>query len=445
MNRKITGFVAALLLAVGASGQEKWSLRQCVDYAVEHNIAVRQQGLQVEGAEIELNTARNGQLPGVSASVGQNFNFGRSQNPGTGIYEANQSASTSVGLSASANLFSGGRTRNQIRGGEFDLLAATAGLARAREDIELTVTSYYLTALLRKELLGKAGEQVGLTEKLLARTDKLIEAERVPGSRRLDVLAQLAQSQLAVTEARNALDAALLDLVQAMNLSGAQGFDILEPGAEGSVGQNGSPGLSAEAIYEEAVGIRPGVRQAEYALESGRSAVGAARAARYPNLSLGASYNSGYSHVFGEGAIEPFFDQIRNNQRQSVGLSLGIPIFNRLQTRNAIRSAELRTRGLELELDGVKQALYKEIQQAHRAAVAAESRYRSSEQVLTAARAAWEATELRYEAGRSTAYELSEAQTLLFSGEADLLQAKYESLFQTKILDFYRGVPIEIR
>ncbi len=445
MIKKIL-FATVLLLTGSAAAQEKWSLQQCIDYAVEHNIAIRQQALSVESAEVELNTARNSRLPGLSANAGQNFNFGRSPNMATGVYEGNQSASTSIGMSASATIFSGMRIANQIEANELNFQAAVAGLARARENLGLNMASYYLDALFQKELLTVAEEQVKLTESQVEKTRILVEEGRVPESQLLDIQAQLAQNQVAITNVRNTHALSLLNLSQALNLPGGEPFDILEPDTEDLMIRNAVNNLSPEVIYDIALGIKPQVRQAEYLLESSRSSVKIARSARYPSLSLGANYNSGYSRIFNfDGTIDPFFDQIRNNQRQAVGLSLNIPIFNRLQSRNQIHSAQISVRNRELELDNVKQALYKEIQQAHQSAIAAQARYRSTGQAYEAAHAAYEAAQLRYEVGLSSVYEFAEAQMRLFSSRSEQLQAKYDYLFRTKILDFYRGEPIDIR
>ncbi len=231
MIRNLILSTATLLLTVSATAQEKWSLRRCIDYALDHNIAIRQQALSVESAEIDLNSARNSRLPGLSASVTENFNFGRSQNMGTGAYETNLSSvstSTNVGMSASATLFSGMRIANQIDANELNLQAAVAGLARARENLGLTVASYYLDVLFQKEILTVAEEQAKLTESQVEKTRILVQEGKVPESQLFDIQAQLAQNQVAVTNARNSRALSLLNLAQALNLTDDADFDVRE-------------------------------------------------------------------------------------------------------------------------------------------------------------------------------------------------------------------------
>jgi len=443
MKLRITLLSAALLLVGGASAQRQWSLAECIDYAVEHNIDIRRQALAVEGAELDLNTARNSRLPNLNASMGENFNFGRSPNMATGVYEANQTASTSLGASSSIPVFQGFRISRQIESNRLDLLAAMEGLERATEDLSLAVAGYYLDALLKKELLAVAAEQVEMTRGQVERTEALVEAGQVPLSQRYEIEATLARNELTLTTATNDLAASLLDLAQLLNLPDPAAFDVADPDTGGDAVAVGRGSLlSPEAIYDQALAIKPHIREAEYRLESSLNDVRVARSQRLPSLSLGLSYSSGYSYIFnrdGTAPIDPFFDQIRNNQRQSVGLSLNIPIFNRLSTRNQIRAAELASQNRALDLDNAKLALFKEIRQAWQSAVAAESRHTATERAYRAASTALDYARERYEVGKMTVYELAEAQMQLISTRSEQLQAKYEFLFRTRVLDFYRG------
>ena len=449
MIRNIILCGCLLLGAASATAQtpgKTWSLRECIDYAIENNIGIKQQELAVENSEIELNSAKNSRLPSLSANGNQSFNFGRSQSMSTGIYEANQSASTSAGLSSSTMIFSGMRIHHQVKYNELNLLAAMETLSKAKENLGLQVASYYLDVLFKKELLATAELQAALTEKQVAQTQVLVESGKIPESQLYDIRAQLAQNQVSVTAARNNLANSLLDLSQQLNLPSTNGFDIREPDTQELFIKNQTSALSPDDIYEIAIGIKPHVREAEYQLESSEQNVKIAQSALYPSISLGMSYNSGYSHIFNyDGAIDPFFDQFKNNRRQSIGISLNIPIFSRFQTRNQIRSAKLNVENRVLELDNTKRVLYKEIQQAHQSAVAAEAKYVSTEIACQAAELAYKYAEERYAVGKSTVFEFSEAQNKLTTSRSEQIQAKYDYVFRAKILDFYRGEPIDIR
>jgi Outer membrane protein len=442
MIRKIFLCGCLALFTVSASAQierKKWSLQECIDYAIENNISIQQQGITVESSEIDLNNAKNNRLPNLSASAGQSY--GQGVSPVTGGYETKRTASTSMGISSSVTLYAGSRMTHQVAYNELNLKAAVENLEKAKESLGLQVAAYYLDVLFKKELLRVAREQMALTEKQLQRTEVLVQEGKVPESQRYDMEAQLAQNRVSLTSAQNSLDLSLLDLAQSLNLSDTERFDIREPGTENLTVVHKA--TSANEIFQIASGIKPQVREAEYRLESGKQSVKIAKSALLPQLSLSAGYNSGYSYPF-DGGADPFFDQIRDNRRLSVSLGLSIPIFSRFQNRNSIKSARLNVQSRELELENVKRALYKEIQQAYQSAVAAEAKFTSTEAAYTASQLSYEHAEKRYDVGKSTVFELSEAQNRLVTSQSEQLQAKYEYLFQAKILDFYRGVPLGI-
>jgi Outer membrane protein len=424
-------------------GQRQWTLQECVDYAIANNIQIKQQELSVEGSEIELNSSINSRLPSLSAGASQNFNFGRSPSMATGVYEQNTSASTGFSVSSNVSVFNGMRISNQIKGNEINLMAATEGLKKAKENLALNVASYYLDILFKKELLKIAEQQYSLTEKQVERTQILANEGGIPASQVYDIKSQLARDDLNVTNARNDLTLSLLNLSQLLNLNDNVGFDITEPliTMEGSISTLQNP----DRIYNTALSIKPHVKEAEYKLESSRIDIKIAKSNYWPSVSFGASYNNGFNHIFDSGANNTSIsDQISNNQRQALGLNLSIPIFNRFQTRNQVRMAQLATENMALELDNIKLSLYKEIQQAYQSALAAQSRYTSTGKAYEAAQEAYRYAEERYELRMLSAYDFNEARTKLATSLSEQAQAKYDFIFRSKILDFYMGEQIEL-
>lgn len=435
-----------LLLAVGMQAQSKWTLRQCIDYAVENNIEIKQQALNVKNAEIDLSTNKNSRLPNLSGDVSQSFNFGRSQSVATGIYEDNTASSTSFGLSTSMPLFTGFRIPNQIKKSELDLKAATEGLNKAKNNMQLSVASYYLDVLFKKEILKVYEEQVQLTSTQVGRTEILVESGKVAQSQLYDIKAQLAKDELNVTTAKNALELSLLDLSQALNLRDTDGFDIAEPDLSDIISDNLSSILPVEQVYQMSLGVKPHVKEAEYKLESSRKNLKVAQSGYWPTLSLGASYNNGFNHIYKSNYNnESPSTQLNHNGREAIGLTLSIPIFDRFQTRNNVRSARLDIENQQYALESIKLALYKEIQQAYQSAIAAQSKFSSTEKAYLAANESFKYAQERYNIGKSTVFELNEAQTKLLSSKSDQIQAKYDFLFRAKILDFYSGKEIDIQ
>lgn len=446
MMKKYILTVSLILSTLALSAQQKWTLRQCIDYAVENNIEIKQQAIQVEGAKVDLNTSKMSRLPDLNANVGSQFNFGTTTSPSTNITESANSFNTSIGLSSSLPVFTGFRIPNEIKSRELDLLAATANLSKAKENLELQITSLYLEVLFKKELIKVYEEQLDLTNKQLEKTRALVEAGKVPRAQEYDMIAQQAKDELNVITARNDMDISLLNLSQALNLEEYENFDVVVPSFDDDqIEKNKASIIPVREIYNIALGIKPHVKAQEYLLESSKKKLKIAQSGYYPTLNLNGGYSTAYSHMYRSDIINTKFGtQLRSNSREYVGLSLNIPLFNRFQTRNNVRSAKLNIENEQLMLDNVKLALYKEIQQAYQSATASRAKYTSTEKALAAAEEAYSYAEQRYELGKSSVFEFNEAQTKLSTSKSEQIQAKYDFMFRAKILDFYRGVEIDI-
>lgn len=437
----ITG--SLLCICASAQAQNKWSLSECMQYAIDHNIELKQQELNVENSEIELNTSLNKRLPDLSAGAGQSVNFGRSPSMATGIYEQNTSAGTSFSLYSSLPIYNGLRIAHEINSNELNLQAATEGFNRAKENLSLNVAGYYLEVLFKKELLKVSVEQCALTTKQVERTQIMADEGKVPRSQVYDLKAQWAKEELARINAQNDLSQSLLNLAQLLNVSNAESFDILEPEYLSSMDialiQN------PDAVYESALALKPVIKEADFRYRSSEVGIKMAKSYFLPTVNLGFSYNNGFNYLFGSGVNNiSLSSQISNNQREAISLNISIPIFNRFQTRNQVRSAQLNRNNRALELDNAKINLQKEIQQAYRSALAAQARYYATETACQSSLEAFKYAEERYQLQMISAYEYSEAQTKLFSSRSEQVQAKYDFLFRVKILDFYSGVEIAL-
>lgn len=442
--------IAAAFLSVHLQAQTpagKWTLEECIRYAIEHNIDLKQKEQERENQEVVLSTSKNSWLPDLNASVGQNFDFGRSPSR-TGVIEDQNSATTSGYLSMSMPLFDGFKTSNDIAARKLDLQAATASLNKAKDDLSVAVASFFLQVLYNKEMLTIAELNVSLSNEQVSKTDAMVKAGKVPLSQLYDIKAQLARDEVTLTEAKNNVNLALLDLAQSLELERLeQGFDVVVPETGGDVVEEYmSSILPPDYIYDQAVAFKPQIKEQEYMLESQKKTLKIAQAGYYPRLNLSASYSSGYYHSYSlaEGDNPSFSDQLRNNERKTVGLSLSIPIFNRFQIRNSVRSARIGIVNRELMLENSKKALYKEIQQAYFNATAAQDKYTSSGKSVEASQTAFGYAEERYNAGKSTVFEFNEAKAKYAQSLAEQVQAKFSFIFRAKILDFYNGTPITL-
>ena len=387
MRKRLIIATALFLSGSLARGQEpakQWSLEECIRYAIEHNIELKQREQDQESRKVELNTSKFSWLPDLNANIGQNFDFGRSPSK-SGVIVDQNSANTSASVSLSMPIFDGLRIPNDIAARKLDLKAAV-------------------------ETLNKADE-------------------------------------VSLTEARNNVKLALLDLTQSLELErDGENFDIVVPEIEDAVEQYMGSILPPDNVYDHAVAFKPQIKEQEFLLESQKKMLKVARAGYYPKLNFGASYSNGYYHYSGDGEYTnlPFSDQLKNNGRKTIGFSLSIPLFNRFQVRNSVRSARINIRNRELMMENTKKVLYKEIQQAYYNATAAQEKYTASDKSVLASKEAFSYAEDRYAAGKSTVFEYSEAKTKYAQSLSEQAQAKYDFIFRTKILDFYNGTPITL-
>ena len=443
MKRNILLFSLSFL-CLSSFAQKKWTLRECVDYAIENNIELRQQALNVKSAENSLSTSKNSRLPNLNASASQSFGFGRMFIDETNTYLSNNGTGTSLSLGTGVPLFTGFRIPNEIKRDEFNLQAAVEGLSKAKENLELQVVSLYLDVLFKKEILKTYQDQLTLSNQQVERTSMLVESGKVPLSQLYDIKAQAARDELNVTMSLNDLNLSLLNLGQSLNLPQQEGFDIIEPNLNNAIENNMSSILPTDMVYQTALGIKPQIKEAEYNIESSKSSLKIAQSGYWPTLNFDAGIRSSYSKAFGRSS-RAFFYQLGDNFAQSIGFSLSIPIFNRFQTRNQVRSARINIENLTLAMDNIKLALYKEIQQAYQSATSAQAKFNSTEKALAAAEESFKYARERYDIGKSTVFEYNEAQTKYLTSKSDQIQAKYDFIFRAKILDFYQGKEIDIQ
>lgn len=432
--------IAALALCGGEAAAQCLSLRQCIDRALERNISIKQRENDCRSRELSLSTARNSRLPDLSASLGQNFSFGRGLTADN-TYTNTNTSSTSLSLAASMPLFTGMNIPNTIKLNRLNLEAATADLEKARNDIRMQVAQAYVEILYDMEIAEVAWRQVAIDSMQTARLRAMFESGKAAEAELAQQEATLAQSRLTATQADNSLTLALLSLSQLLELPSADGLSIVRPAVDSL--RLGGVCPAAEVVYAEAVGIKPEIQAEQLRLEGTERSIAIARAALYPQLSLSAGLGTNYYRTSGYHA-DAFSTQLKNNFSQYVGLNLSIPIFNRLQTRNSIRSARIDRETQTLQLESVKKTLYKEIQQVCCNAVAAQSKFASSEVAARSYEAAFRLMSAKYESGKANITEFNEAKNNWLKAESDLVQARYEYLYDRSLIDFYRGRDLDM-
>ena len=424
------GLLLSLLMVAGGP----WSLSDCIQSALEHNISVQQSQITVEQRDIDLNTAQGRRLPGVSAGSSQNFSFGRGLTADN-TYANTNTTNTSFTLGADIPVFQGLQISNSITLSKLNLAAATADLEKARDDIRVAVAQAYVQILYDKEILSVANNQILIDEQQVERLEAMAANGKASKAEVAAQKATLAQSKLTATQAENSLKMSILDLTQLLELPSPDGFDIAVVDA-----RNLEPGLlmNPEDIYAEAVSVKPVVKSEELRLDYAETNIKLAKGGFYPSLSISGGLGSNFYTSSGFD-YKPFGEQIRNNFSQYIGISLNIPVFSRFSVRNDVRSAQLNFKNQQLQLENVKKSLYKEIQQAYFSAVASQSKLEGSIEAAASAQESFTLVSAKYENGKANITEFNEAKDRLLEAESNLAQARYEHLYQSKLLDFYQG------
>ena len=439
-TKLLTALSISMLLANGTQAQKAWDLTRCIDYAIAHNLTVKQQEAARDKSEVELNTAKWSRLPDLNGSASHSFNFGRSLQANN-TYQSINTQNTGLNLSTSVPLFTGMQIPNNIALSKLNLKAATEDLNKAKEDISIEVASAYLQVLFNEELVKIARQQVELSQEMLAQKEAYFKNGKASEAEWYEAKSRVAQDELSAVQAENNRRLSLLDLSQLLELPSPDDFAIVSPATDSIAGLKIQ--TSPAEVYAEAVLTKPSVKAAQYRLEGAEKSIRMAKGAYYPQLSFGAGISTNFYNVSGM-ENGNFGSQLRDNFSQYIGFSLSVPIFNRFETRNRVRSARIQQHTYYWQLEESKKNLYKEIQQAYYNAVNAETQYHSSLTADEAAQASFLLMKEKYTNGKANATEYNESRTAWMKAVSDRLQAKYDYLFRTKILDFYRGIPLTL-
>ena len=437
MKKYILSFIVASVGFSAASAQKAWSLRECCDYAIEHSIPIKQQENQRRQQEVQLSTSRNSRLPDVSASLNQNFSFGRGLTADN-TYSNTNTSSTSLQLGANMPLFTGFQIPNQIKLNQLNLEAATADLEKAKNDIRMKVAQAYVQILYDMEISEVAHRQIDIDSMQVVRLQAFVKNGKASESELSQQRATLANSRLLATQADNNTRLAILTLTQLLELPTPDGFSVVRPELADVSADIAAAIPSPDIIYAEALGIKPEIAAQQLKLKGTEHNIKIARAGYYPTLSLSGGLGTNYYTTSGFKA-DGFGSQLKNNFSQYIGLNLNVPIFNRFQTRNQIRSARISQENQQLALDNTKKTLYQDIQKVYYNALNAQAKEKASQQAVATANDAFHLTQAKYENGKATITEFNESKNNYLKAESDLVQARYENIYQQALIAFYRG------
>lgn len=449
-------FILLFLILVGTFAQaqeKKWTLKECVDYAIENNISIQQTQLDNELIAIEKKDAIGNFLPSANASASHNWNIGLNFNPITNLAETQTFQNTGIGFNVGIDIYNGLQNQNRLRRANLTKIAGQYQLSKMKDDIALNVANAFLQILFNKENLKVQQEQLANNNKQKERTQALVDAGSVPRGDLMDMTATVATSQQAVINAENALLISKLSLAQLLMLEDFKDFDIAETAVP--VNENQVMLQSADAIYDKAKQERVELKIARANLDVAKKDIDIARGALQPSLRGFYSFTSRATNADrfsndGNGNLiirgpEPIFDQFSENKGNAFGVQLNIPILNGFSARNAIERAKVAFKRSEVAVSQQEIDLKRNVYTAFTDANGALNAYEAAVATLEARTQSYEYAQERFNVGLLNAFDLNQSQTLFANAQSDVIRTKYDYIFRVKVVEFYFGIPINVQ
>ena len=414
-----------------------WTLEECIDYAVANNIGLQRQLLQTEAAEVNLLKAKMDILPSLNFGSDARLGFGRSIDPVTNLITFKQNLSNSFSLSSTIQLFNGFATLNTISANKFMVKAGLETDKVARNTLIINILGAYYQVLYARGLENAAKMQLDLSEKQLFRIQKTVETGRESVSRQLEMESRVSEDRLSYTIARNSTSQAVTTLKQMLQLEPGTEFDILMPELENTLITDRS--FDTDSVYNIASETLPRLKAINYELMAARRQVSVSKGYLAPRLSVGGALFTGYYKVISEGVPDQdsYSTQLKNNNSQSLFLSLNVPIFNNYSGSRNVKLAKIRRDDASLRLELEKNSLYTEIENACLDFNRGKDEYTAAVANLEYNRKSFEAVEKKFEAGLVDVTDYSAAITTLFRAETEALRTRLQLLIRRLTIEFY--------
>ena len=439
MTKKILLIVSLLFVSIAYS-QEKWTLKKCVEYALENNISIKQNALNISLSERDVAITQGNFLPSINASSSGGINSGLSPDR-SGVLKNTTNFNGRFNLSVNGTIFNGFRNLNSYKQAQLGIEASKLDLEKAQNDVSLFVVNGYLNILFAKENLAVARVQAEISKKQVEAASQRYEAGITAKGDLLNSQSTAANDQQNVIARENTLTIALLNLAQLLQISSV-GFDVE------NMEVNTPSGLllyeTSDVVYKKALTNQPQIKSAELGIQNADLNIELSKGAFLPSLSYninsGTSYFNQLNNLFPGQNNEYFFKQVLVDRvTYGMSVSLNIPIFNRFQTKNNVAKSYINRELSLLNLDNQKLQLQQTIEQAFADAKAAAKTFEAATISLKAQREAFKNAQESYNLGASTLFDFDLVRTRLVSAESALIRAKYDFVFKTKVLQFYYG------
>jgi len=452
-KKNFFSLILTVLISLSFQAQtKKWTLEECVNYALQNNISIKQTELDTKTASIDKKGAIGNFLPSLNANASHSWNIGLNQDITTGLLRNQTTQFTSAGASVGIDIYNGLQNQNTLRRANLSIVAAKYQLLKMQEDVALNVANAFLQVLFSKENLKVQQEQLGINEKQLVRSQELVSAGTIPRGDLLDIKATVALDNQKVIAADNALLISKLGLSQLLQLKDFENFDIVDDTT--AKDENNILSQTPTAIYNKAIEIKTELKIAKTNLEIAEKNVAIAKGGFQPTLKGFYNFSSRVSYadvpefdpitgnIIGTKSPAPFFTQFSDNKGQSFGAQLSIPIFNGFSARNNVERSKVNLEKSKIALEQQELDLQRNVYIAFTDAKGALNAYESSLVALEARQEAYNYAKEKYAVGMMNSFDFNQSQTLLSNAQSEVLRTKYDYIFKIKILEFYFGIAI---
>ena len=452
--KKINYLRIAVVFLIGFSAQAQtkvWTLEECVKYAIDNNISIKQTELDSKTADIDKKGAVGNFIPSLNANASHSWNIGLNQDITTGLLRNQTTQFTSAGFNIGVDIYKGLQNQNALRKANLSIVAAKYQIVKIQENIALNVANAFLQVLFNKENLKVQKEQLAINKKQYARSEELVKAGAIPRGDLLDIKATVASNNQNVITAENSLLISKLSLAQLLQLKEFENFDVIDDNSIKD--ENSILSKNPTAIYDKAKETRTELKIAQTNLEIAQKSLAIAKGAFQPTLQGFYGFNSRVSYAdvlafdstgkpVGTQAADPFFTQFSVNKGQSFGAQLTIPIFNGFSVRNNVERSKVALEKSKIAVEQQELDLQRNVFTAFTDAKGALNAHESSIVALESRQEAYNYAKEKYAVGLMNSFNFNQSQTLLTNAQSEVLRTKYDYIFKIKIVEFYFGIPI---
>ena len=424
---------------------KKWTLEECVTFAIENNLTIEQFELDLESAKIDKSDALGSFLPDLNGQVSVSGNTGLILDPTTNQLITGTILSSSGNLTSTMTLFDGLRNIKRIQRAKLNTISNQYRLDDLKDDIRLNVANAYLQVISNKEALKVSEAQYTVTEQDLKRTKELVESGVVPRGDLLEIEATAATQEQQIINNEALVTISKINLAQLLQITDYDNFDVADESFD--VPPSDILDNSPKIIFDKALGFRNDIKLASANIDIAEKDVDIAKGAYYPTLSGFFNYNTRYSDQNRDpvtGEFIGFIDQLWINDGISYGAQLNVPIFNGWSTRNNVKRARLDLDRARLQMESTKLELETAVNQAYVDVKTFSKAYEAAEKTLEAREVAYQYSKDRFDVGLLNAFDFGQAQARLDDARANVIRSKYDYIFRLKILEFYFGLPIQL-